>query len=382
MNQSGGKLLAEGGYGCIYIPKLKCKGEVQTLPTNDQVAQNTSIDKIMSIKHATIEFAIAKRIQEIEHWKDYYIVPDTLCEPEPREYQTNANIDDCDVVDKQDWKNLRILRMKYGGTALREYRINIEHFDFQKFAINLLEAITLLTLHGVAHMDLHDGNILVADPAAQGSLVHLIDFNLSINKAKEPDVGQRLRHAYQPNLPQISPDYFLMNSNAKILEGDTKLPKISQLIEDMVERKAIFRKMRSILGLTKAEQYTGLLEFTQRSQAFKKGDFEAWFHLYWRMNDSWAAGSILVELMARFSLWPTYKLPALFAGAKSTGMRVLRKLCETNPANRYDAVQALHELDPDNAMIKNYAQPWLKQLASFSAASFSGASFSAERPPA
>ena len=48
-------------------------------------------------------------------------------------------------------------------------------------------------------------------------------------------------------------------------------------------------------------------------------------------------------------------------------MCVLRKLCETNPAKRYDAVQALNELDPENAIIKNYAQPWLRHLASFSA---------------
>jgi len=369
--QTGGKLLAEGSYGCIYIPNLKCKGEAQTLPANDQVAHDIHIDKLMSIKHAALEFALAKQIQTIPSWKDYYLVPDTLCEPEPKEYQTNANINNCAVVNKFDWKDLRILRMKYGGTSLREYRVNIQTFDLQRFTINLLEAVALLTLNGIVHMDLHDGNILVADSmvaagtesAARRSIVHLIDFNLSVNKVTEVNVEKRLNHAYQPNLPQISPDYFLMNSHLKLLQGDPEVPALQKLIEDMVERKAIFRKLRSVLGITKAEQYTGLLAFVQKSHAFKEGKFEKWFALYWRMNDSWAVGCILVELIARFSLWPTYTLPALFANSKSTGMRVLRKMCETNPAYRYDPVQALNELDPQNAIIKNYGQPWLKRLA-------------------
>jgi hypothetical protein len=44
-------------------------------------------------------------------------------------------------------------------------------------------------------------------------------------------------------------------------------------------------------------------------------------------------------------------------------MKMLRKLCAPNPLHRYDAVQALAELDPQNAIIKEYGQAWLQALA-------------------
>ena len=357
--QAGGKLLQEGTYGCIYIPKLKCKGDIETLPQNDQVPHDVKIDKIMAIKHATLEFNIGRRIQQLPNWKRYYIVPDVMCEPEPKSYQVDKNIDDCAVVDKSDWKDLRILRMNYGGKSLQEFKINIHEFNFLEFTTSLLEAVALLTLNGICHMDLHDGNVLVL-----GSRVHLIDFNLAIHAPTEVDLEKRLYHKYQQNLVQQPPDYLLVNAQARIIEGDTTVPPLAQIIDELVEKKIILRKERSILGIAKPDQERPLLEFLKKSRVVKAGDLAGWFKLYWRTIDSWAIGTLLVGLISRLSLWPEYTLPPSFATAKSKGMQILRKLCEPNPLNRYDAVQALNEFDPTNEIIQKYGQPWLKALSS------------------
>ena len=361
MDQTGGKLLQQGTYGCIYIPQLKCKGDVQTLPKNDSVSHDIKIDKIMQTKHANIEFAVARRIQALPDWKRYYIVPDVLCEPEPREQQVNANIDNCAVVDKADWKDLRILRMNYGGKTLEEYRINIQQFDFMRIVKNLLEAVALLTLNGICHMDLHDGNILVQDTG--DSLVHLIDFNLAIDTKNEADYEKRLFHSYQPRLSQQPPDYTLVNAKARVMDGDTEVPSSNKLIEELIERKTAFRKERSVLGLDKRTQERGLSEFLQKSRVLKAGDLSGWFKMYWRTIDSWAVGVLITDLITRLSLWPEYKLPAPFASPRGIGMRMLRKLCEPNPLNRYDAVQALAMLDPNNPIIERYGKAWLQALS-------------------
>lgn len=355
--QAGGKLLSEGGYGCIYVPNLKCKGDVQTLPQNDQVKHDTKIDKIMSIRHANIEFAISKRIQQVPLWKKYYIVPDVLCEPEPKDRQVNANIDDCSIIDKADWKDLRILRMSYGGKTLRDYRIQIQNFHFMQVALHLLEAVALLTLNGIVHMDLHDGNILI-----DGSSLHLIDFNLAIHVSSEGDLVKRLYHNYQPTLVQQPPDYLLVNAQARISANDTEVPPLTQIIDEQVDTKAILRKERSALGLQKSDQRRPLQDFLTKSQVLKTGDLPGWFKIYWRTIDSWAVGTLLTELMIRLSLWPGYTLPPTFTSPTGKGRHVLRKLCEPNPLDRYDAVQALAELDPENTIVKQYGQAWLKAI--------------------
>ena len=356
--QAGGKLLQEGTYGCIYIPKLKCKGDVQTLPQNDQVPHDIKIDKIMTTKHAKLEFNIGQRVQTLPNWKKYYIVPDVMCEPEPKSYQVDKNIDNCGLVDKADWKDLRILRMSYGGKSLQEFKINIKEFNFLEFATSLLEAVALLTLNGICHMDLHDGNVLVL-----GSRVHLIDFNLAIHAPSEIDLEKRLYHQYQQNLVQQPPDYLLVNAQSRIAEGDTSVPRLAQIIDELVEKKTILRKERSVLGLTKPDQERPLLEFLKKSRVVKAGDLASWFKIDWRTIDSWAVGTLLVDLISRLSLWPEYKLPVDFAAPKSKGMQMLRKLCEPNPLSRYDAVQALHALDPTNELLQKYGGAWLKALS-------------------
>ena len=61
-----------------------------------------------------------------------------------------------------------------------------------------------------------------------------------------------------------------------------------------------------------------------------------------------------------------YRFPAEFNGPNSIGYKVLRKMCRTDPFERYDAIQGLAELYPENKIIRTYAGAW---LASASASS-------------
>jgi len=363
---TGGDILGAGVYGCAYMPPLDCKPRTAlSIPKNSKEGSQKQVDKLLSIKDAKTEFAIAQRIHKIPSWETYFSVADTMCTPAPlsEQHEKAADLEECQMITGEDMNSLRILRMNFGGQALDTYKINVHKFNFRNFVTTAFEGITLLILNSIAHMDLHSGNALLDT----NQKVHFIDWNLAIDVLNEKDLESRLYHSFTLKLTQESTDYLLMNARYKKVTGqDEGVPAEAKLIEDMIEKKPILVKQRAILGMTKEEQRKGIQDFVRTSKAYRDGDFSAWFKAYWRMNDSWAIASMVVGVISRLSLWPEYKFPNEFAGPKSLGYQVLRKMCHTNPLERWDAVQGLAELYPTNPIIQSYAGPWLAALKSHS----------------
>ena len=353
---TGGNLLGTGVYGCVYMPPLDCDAKSSiSIPKNEKEGSGKKVDKLLSAKDARTEFKLAQRIQEIPLWDEYFVVADTLCKPAI--VQTEPELGSCDIVKGKDISHLRILRMNYGGEAVDTYRINIHKFNFRNFVTSGLEAVALLLLNFLCHMDLHSGNVLLnKDQKAK-----FVDWNLAINVATEPDPEDRLYHSYTLKLTQESPDYLLMNARyKKKVDPDADIPVESRIVEEMLDQKPILKKQRAVLGTTRDEQRKQIQAFMDGSKAYQNADYAGWFKSHWRMNDSWAIASMIIGMITKLSLWPTYKFPPEFTGSDSIGYRVLRKMCNLNPFERYDAIQGLAELYPDNLIIRTYAAAWLK----------------------
>ena len=47
LQQNGGKLIASGGYGCVFSPSLKCE--------NQDLINNNNISKLITTKHSQEE---------------------------------------------------------------------------------------------------------------------------------------------------------------------------------------------------------------------------------------------------------------------------------------------------------------------------------------
>ena len=64
----GGKVIASGGYGCVFNPALRCEGETKR--------NKNKITKLMTDKHATEEYeeinSIKKKLDKIPNYSDYY----------------------------------------------------------------------------------------------------------------------------------------------------------------------------------------------------------------------------------------------------------------------------------------------------------------------
>ncbi len=341
---SGGKLFDEGMYGCIFTPQLECKDK----PARSVLDESDTpvLSKLILKDAAEHEYSISKRIMQIPLWKNYFIASETICTPAQK--QKEKDLDDCPVLKDHELSEFRILSMPYGGIPLNVYRINIKTFDFYDFVLHFIEAVALFNLFGIVHRDIHQGNILVDD----NQVPRIIDFNLSV-LVKGALTQKTFKHTYNVITAQEPPDSTLVNAVSLGHDGQ-------RIIESIIHKKPIMKKIRNILGISAVAQQTSLERFYQESRSAKVGDNLKWFNSYWRTVDSWAAGVNIIDLISKLSLWPEFSIalkrvsPRLFP--------VLKKLCEVNPVRRIDCVQALNYLNPNSFIIRKYGKIWLNRV--------------------
>jgi serine/threonine protein kinase len=340
---SGGKLFDEGMYGCIFTPSLECNNKTkQGIDDTSQIL----ISKLILTDAANFEYSISKVIRQIPLWKNYFIVSESICEPS--NVQTDKDLTKCPLLKEHTLSEFRVLTMPYGGTPLNTYRIDLKTFDFMKFVIHFIESAAILNLFGIVHRDIHQGNILVDND----NVPRIIDFNLAIH-VQGNVTSSKLKHSYNYITAQEPPDSTLVNAIMLGYNGE-------KTIESIIQKKPIMKKIRNILGITENEQLQSLEKFYNESKSVKSGDIVKWFNIYWRIIDSWAIGVNIIDLLSKLYLWPEFSSkmkkiePILFP--------VLKRLCDVNPINRIDCVQALNILAPNSFIIRKYSKSWLAKV--------------------
>jgi serine/threonine protein kinase len=341
----GGKLFDQGVYGCIFTPPLECENKSQN--PSEESSNSTILSKLILAPAANQEWTIMKKIQKIPLWKNYFVVSESSpCIPAP--IQKDKNITDCKVLDNYSLSNFRIINLPYAGTPLTTYRININTFDFMAFITHFIEAGALLNLFGIVHRDIHQGNILIDNE----QIPRIIDYNLSI-LVNQPITIDKLKHKYNFNLGQEPPDSTLVNA---VYTGY----KYQNVINSIIYKKAIMKKIRNILGITETEQEASLESFYLKSKSLKSGDEVSWFNNYWTKIDSWAIGVNIIDLISKLILWPEFSQK--FRKISPKLIPILKRLCEVDPRKRIDCVQALNALSPNSFIIRKYSKPWLSKI--------------------
>ena len=78
----GGEVIASGGFGCIFVPELKCK------TPGSKRSDKRGVSKLMLSKYAKEEYEDTIKykhiLSKIPNYKDYFLVDGfSMCEPAP-----------------------------------------------------------------------------------------------------------------------------------------------------------------------------------------------------------------------------------------------------------------------------------------------------------
>lgn len=189
--KKGGKVIASGGYGCVFEPALRCEGDTKRT--------KNKITKLMSDKHATQEYeeinSIKEKLDSIPNYEDYFLLNDiTLCRPSKlTATDLEAFGDKCTALPKDDITKKNInqkldsvmaLNLPNGGIPVDDYIY--ENGDYNKLykthmaLVNLLKkGIIPMNKKNVFHSDIKDSNVLIEEKDSNLK-ARLIDWGLTV----------------------------------------------------------------------------------------------------------------------------------------------------------------------------------------------------------
>lgn len=343
----GGKYIDKGNYGCVFSPELKCKGNIEKI---DDVSDDLSYSKLILVEDAEDDFSIAKRISMIPLFKNYFVVSEVMCTP--AKHQKEEELSKCNILEENGMSEFKLLKMPNGGTPLHRYRFDLEHFDFMRFVIHLIEAGALLNLFGILHRDLHDKNILVMEDVPR-----IIDFNLSVDmkqKISTDNLSDILSFRHGTHYSQVSPDYTLVNAVSKY---DLKP---SDVIHSIIYNNSVIRIITSILHVQQENMITRLEDFYYKNKNKRVYSNGSWCQNYWHKHDSWSIGINILLLIKRFLTWSEFS--KILHNCKPILFPVLKRMCAVSPSDRIDCVQALLYLDPNSFIIRKYSTAWINKV--------------------
>jgi len=190
----GGNILASGGFGCVFNPALKCKGE-----TNKK-ADPGKLSKLMLKKHVIQEYTeitkIREKVKSIPQYQNYFLLDGfTTCKPAKLSTSDLSNytkkckalkkhkIDKTNINKQLD--KLMILNMPNGGIPVDDYIEKYGSFEklikINNLLIDLLtNGIIPMNERNIYHCDIKDSNVLI-DMTTDELKVRLIDWGLSTN---------------------------------------------------------------------------------------------------------------------------------------------------------------------------------------------------------
>ena len=190
----GGKVLASGGFGCVFTPALKCEGT--------RTREKNKVSKLMTEKHAIKEYEEInkyKRILEtVPNYEDYYLLYDiNICRPAKLTTTDLQNFKKCTALPKKNITKKNInesldkvmtLNMPNGGLPVDDYLYQDGSFqkiyDVHISLVKLLKkGIIPMNDKNIYHCDIKDANILVQTDttaiATSELKTRLIDWGLS-----------------------------------------------------------------------------------------------------------------------------------------------------------------------------------------------------------
>ena len=168
-DKKGGKVIAQGSYGCVFNPPLPCTGSGR--PSGDMVS------KLMESSDAEKEYEelirFSGELKKIPGYHRYFLIePIEVCPPAEIDYADEFKGASCDIATADEVESnpgrYAIIQMPNGGMEVSKYLSQGMYNNEQTFAhvvssmVQLLDnAIVELNKNGLYHLDVKGPNIVV-----------------------------------------------------------------------------------------------------------------------------------------------------------------------------------------------------------------------------
>jgi hypothetical protein len=228
----GGKAIDSGGFGCIFLPSLKCKNSVQN---------NSFISKLMLNKDSDDEYNLIQKFEQklksIPNYKNYFLLGDIqICHPSQLTSDDLVNYDKkCDTLIEQGIKSsninlnldkIKTINMPFGGINVKKFMKNnfnsIDLIKLNNSLIKLLQnGIIPMNQLNVYHGDLKSSNMLADKLSNENISVKIIDWGLSFINENMKEIPINVKRPIQFNLP-VSVVVFNSSFQGKLSEFISK----------------------------------------------------------------------------------------------------------------------------------------------------------------
>ena len=171
----GGKLLSEGGFGCVFNPSLNCDGNIESEKYVSKIQRNDN--------SAKNEIKIGKILLSIKEYKSHFAPIISYCNIDIGEIK-DKDKNKCMLFKKRKTNNYVMMRLDYvDGMEFLQYMVkNANSVQIINNIINsynhLLRGLSMLVNKKIIHYDLKGSNILYSE---RKKIPLIIDFGLSIN---------------------------------------------------------------------------------------------------------------------------------------------------------------------------------------------------------
>lgn len=230
----GGKVIASGGFGCVFEPALRCEDDDEQQHTNNR----TQISKLMTTKYATAEFNQIQKynhiLKNIPNYQKYFLLNNfRLCKPAKlTKNDLNGYKHKCKALKKKGitTRNINNSLDKIMAINMPNGGIDVEKFVKNNLTttniINLNNSLINLLLNGIIpmnkinvyHCDIKDANVLV-NVSESRLITRLIDWGLSvvIDKTQQGIPRNLYRRPLQFNVPfssiMFNKDFLVLYNN-------------------------------------------------------------------------------------------------------------------------------------------------------------------------
>ena len=234
-NRKGGKVIASGGFGCVFSPALKCQ--------NTKTRGKNMISKLLTKKHALSEYneikEFKKKLNKIPNYPNYFLIDNfNICKPAKLSASDLVSFTEtCSALpkDKITKENINssldkvfALNMPNGGLPVDDFFFKHNSYKnivkLNNILLKLLNnGIIQMNKHNMYHCDIKDSNILIDSSSTLKA--RLIDWGLSteyVANIRQPFPKTWRNRPFQFNIPfsiVIFSDLFFDKYSKYIKEG-------------------------------------------------------------------------------------------------------------------------------------------------------------------